>query len=47
MIPAELIVFTLDSVKQCKFIIRTNFVGPEEFELSGLHCILFEFFRIL
>ena len=35
--PAETIVFTL--YIQVKFIIRTNLVGPGEFELSGLRCI--------
>ena len=34
---AEPIVFTL--FIQGKFIIRTNLVGPRQFELSGLHCI--------
>ena len=38
MVPAEPIVFTLYS--QGKFIIRTNLVGPQEYELSGLYCTL-------
>ena len=36
MVPVEPIVFTLYILG--KFIIRTNFVGPREFELNGLHC---------
>ena len=42
MVPAELIVlhFTFNANLYLEhLIIRTNLVGPREFELSGLHCI--------
>ena len=42
MVPAEPIVlhFTFKANSQLEhLIIRTNLVGPQKFELSGLHCI--------
>ena len=42
MIPADPIVFTL-YIHKLKFINKTNLVGPQEFELSELHCILYLF----